>query len=843
MPFQVSWPPGAYTSGFLQAGASFFVGGGMVSPCDPCQVTCTGSPLPFGTTFASLIEAYSRSGGPFRCAVLLTGLVLLMPLLLTAQPDTIDPLRRAYRAAPDELRALSALNTLNDALLAAGRVEELKASALEQERLAFKLLMQRGSEAADVRTVKTELARANRFRGACAFFERNNAEALAQFQASLELWEELGDMYGMSMAHWNLGTVYMASGDLEAALHQNLLALDLRRQQGDTLLMARSHNNIGVIRYEQGDYQGAMKDHRMANALWVHLGDKVDLAGSENNIGALHIVMGDYPEAIRYFRRAYELALETGDERGIITYHNNMGEVHDRWGDHAKALDFFYEALSKAEQVGDVYLTAFTYFNIGKTLRDRGDAKGGLEFFGHALRDFESTGDRTKIAECYRALGACHTALGQYDQALASHTFALELQRAIGARPGEARTLLNIGELHMVQGQVLEALQQFDQALAVNAAIGDPVLEADADQSKGEALMALGEWDGARRSLEAARKAAEATGYRKGLVAAHGALAKVHRALGQNGEAYEHHVLYASLKDSLFNEESSRRIDELRMRYEVDLKDNELELLSRTRELQQAKLDRQRMMLYYLVGGFVFLLFFGWVATRLYMKQRRAAFQRTILETEHKALRAQMNPHFIFNVLNSIQYFATRNDLPSVLVHLKKFTRLMRAILEQSRTPFIQLTQELATLKLYLDLEKVRFEDQFEYTMEVDPSIEPDRIRIPSMLVQPIVENAIKHGISHKLGEARIELRFEERGGALMCTVTDNGIGREASQSLPAYGNGHLSAASTIIQERMDALSAIHKIRLACTTHDLYDAGGHASGTRVVIELPIERLN
>lgn len=776
-------------------------------------------------------------------SVLLFAIAFFLFGILPAQQADIDSLRRAYRSASNGSEALAGLNSLNDALLATGRLVELKSSAQEQQQLAEKLLQARGVSAADLRAAKTGLARAHRLLGACAFHERDNDEALMRFRTSLELWKELGDVKGMNMAHWNIGTVHMGLGDLDAALHENLLALDLRRQLGDTLLMARSHNNIGVIRYELVDYQGSMKDHRMANALWTYLGDTLDLSGSENNIGALHIVMGEYPEAIRYFRRAYELALAVGDERGIITYHNNMGEVQDRWGDHAKALEHYYQALAKAEQLGDVYLTAFTYFNIGKTLRDRGDAEGGLEFFGHALSNFATTGDQTKIAECHRAIGGCYTALGRYDDALASHTIALEVQRQIKARPGEVRTLINIGQLLMVQGRIAEALVQFDQALVVNADIGDPVLEADAQFSKGEALMTMGEWERARRSLETARNTAQATGYRKGLVAAHGALAKVHRALGQDGEAYEHHVLYASLKDSLFNEESSRRIDELRMRYEVDLKDNELELLNRTRELQEAKLDRQRITLYYLIAGFVLLLVFGWVATRLYLKHRRAAYERIILETEHKALRAQMNPHFIFNVLNSIQFFAARNDLPAVVRHLKNFTRLIRAILEQSRTPFIQLAQELSTLKLYLELEKVRFEDQFDYSVEVDPALEPERIRIPGMLVQPIVENAIKHGISHKLGEARVDLRFQAQGGTLLCTVTDNGIGRDASAKLTINGNGHLSAATTIIQERMDALSAIHKIRLACSTQDLYDASGSPTGTQVVIELPMERLN
>lgn len=327
-------------------------------------------------------------------------------------------------------------------------------------------------------------------------------------------------------------------------------------------------------------------------------------------------------------------------------------------------------------------------------------------------------------------------------------------------------------------------------------------------------------------------------------MAAHEALARLNHRMGRDGQAYDHHVRYAALKDSLFNEESSKRIQDLRMRYEVDLKDKQLELLERTRELQQAKLDRQRALFYYLVGGVIVLLVFGWVAIHLYLKQRRSAFQRALLETEQKALRAQMNPHFIFNVLNSIQYFASRHDTDSVVLYLRKFTRLIRAILEQSRTPLIPLSQEIATLTLYLELEKMRFEDKFDHRIEVAPGLRPEALRIPGMLVQPIVENAIKHGITHKEGEAQVDIRFEDAGDLLRCTVTDNGIGRDAARMHSGAGeNGHLSAATDIIRERMEALSTIHGLRSTCTTEDLTDRNGRAVGTRVVLDMPVERLN
>lgn len=781
----------------------------------------------------------------------LFGLMAVCTLSAHAGTTDVDVLRRKYTSASNGQHALSALNELNDALLAEGRFEELATMATDQWKLGQQLIGQAGLAEDAQRSVKGHMARAQRFMGICAFQQQAFEQALVHLRDGLAIWEGLGDLRGMSMARWNIGTIHMGQGDFGSALRENLLALELRKQLGDTLELARSYNNLGVIRYELGDYRTALEDHRTASVLWEKLGDRRDVAGSYNNIGALHMVLGDYPEAVRFFRKAHELALELNDDRGVVAYHNNMGEVHERWGDQSKALKEYFDGLAVAEKVGDDDLVGYSHFNIGNMLLARGDAPGAMGHFTTAMARFQRRGDRSKIAEAHTAMGAAHTRLGQQEQALRSYTMALEVQREIGARPSAVRTLLKIGELYATQGRQQDAIARYREALGVNMIVGDPFLEVDIHQHLGDALLAQGDAVAAEQYLQAARRAAERTGYRRGMMAAYGALARVHRKLGDNDRAYQLFEQFTTLKDSLFNEESGRRIDELRMRYEVDikekelmLKDNELQLMASTQELQRSRLERQRNALRYLVAGFILLLLFGWVAVRLYLKQRRSAYERAILETEQKALRAQMNPHFIFNVLNSIQYFAGRNDMASVELYLNKFTRLIRAILEQSRSPFIQLSQELATLRLYLELEKMRFEDKFDYTIAVDPDLEPERIRIPGMLVQPLVENAIKHGISNKKGEALVQLHFASHGDTLRCTVADNGIGREAARGLKASANGqdHRSVATTIIQERMESLSAIHRIQLSCTTEDLHDEQGQPSGTRVVVELPLERL-
>lgn len=775
---------------------------------------------------------------------------LLASLLVHAQPGTIDSLTRAYRGALLDTSALSTLNALNEALHKEGRCEETRVLAEEQIELAGRLAAVKGRPDRVARAADGYRASAHRLRGLCAMEAGDHRTALAELESALAIHRATGDQKGEAMALWYLGTVHLKNGDLDVALDYNLLALRARESLGDVLGLARSYNNIGYIHHEQGDHRKALEAHMKALELRRESGDKQALASSYNNLGMVHLALGEDRQAVEHYRMAHELAQELGDPMGTVRFHNNLGDIHERWGDHAKALEHYFQALATAEEIGDALSIGTVHLNIGNTLMTRGEVEEALVHFGRAMGPLERLGDRSRIALCLSAIGAANTARGLYDQALQDHLRALEIQREIGDKPRMARSLLRLGELHRTQRRHREALDLYRQGLRVNEEMADALLEADLRQGMGEVLETLGDASGARTAFEHALRSAGSAGYKKGIVAAHGALAAHHGRRGVFQQAYEHHVLFSAFKDSLFNEESDRRITDLKARYEtavkdqeLRLKDSELELLDQERALQEARIGRQHATVRYLIAGFVLIVVFAIVVLRLAAQKRRAAFERRLLETEQKALRAQMNPHFIFNVLNSIQYYAGRNDMVAVETYLNKFTKLIRAILEQSRTPFIPLSQELEMLRLYLDLERMRFEDKFEHVIEVDPKIDTGRVHIPGMLVQPIVENAIKHGIRHKKGEALVKVSFLHEGDKLVCSVADNGVGRDAARRMNGdgreNGNGHQPVATAIIGERMDALGTLHGIQLACVTEDLTDAEGRPTGTRVTVEVPI----
>jgi len=223
---------------------------------------------------------------------------------------------------------------------------------------------------------------------------------------------------------------------------------------------------------------------------------------------------------------------------------------------------------------------------------------------------------------------------------------------------------------------------------------------------------------------------------------------------------------------------------------------------------------------------------------RLKLAQERNEFNRNLLNLKLKALRAQMNPHFIFNVINSIQHFIVNKEEESAHRYLTMFSKLIRTILNNSESNTVPLSEEFKALELYLKLESMRFEEAFEYEIHIDPQIAPSKIEIPSMLIQPYVENAIKHGILQASRPGKIRIAVELQYQFLKCTIEDNGIGRLAASRYNS-DTEHRSFGSFITRERLDAINAIYQNKLSETITDLYDPNGQANGTRVEIYIPL----
>lgn len=242
------------------------------------------------------------------------------------------------------------------------------------------------------------------------------------------------------------------------------------------------------------------------------------------------------------------------------------------------------------------------------------------------------------------------------------------------------------------------------------------------------------------------------------------------------------------------------------------------------------------------IGVSIVLLFttFNNKKNKLYSEKLEAAleFQKRLHKSELNALRSQMNPHFVHNSLNAILYYVQRNEVETTEEYLVKFSKLIRLFFDFSRRQFVTLEEEETLLIHYLDIEKLRFEDKFDFTINFDPKIDKEEATIPAMLIQPLVENAINHGIFHSKEKGNISISFSYIDtDSYTIIVEDNGIGYKAAQKLKTnYKDKVRSNSSNVLQERIDLLNLSGQMDISYTLTDLSDTH-QGKGTSVSLTL------
>lgn len=221
-------------------------------------------------------------------------------------------------------------------------------------------------------------------------------------------------------------------------------------------------------------------------------------------------------------------------------------------------------------------------------------------------------------------------------------------------------------------------------------------------------------------------------------------------------------------------------------------------------------------------------------------EEERIRINKTFTELELKALQAQMNPHFIFNALNSIQGFILDSDELKANDYLSSFSQLMRMYLESSKSKYISVGQEVKLLALYIELESLRFGDRLTFSIDADPLITNEEYKIPGMLVQPYVENAINHGLSYKKESGTLNVSFIKEPDCICCIVEDDGVGRKKALEIrQKMKKQHRSRAMQIVDERLVALNSMDKVEVNIVVEDKKDEHGEGAGTKVIIKFPI----
>ncbi len=323
---------------------------------------------------------------------------------------------------------------------------------------------------------------------------------------------------------------------------------------------------------------------------------------------------------------------------------------------------------------------------------------------------------------------------------------------------------------------------------------------------------------------------------------AYKSLSKAYEKKGDFEKAYEHHEIYVNLMDSLNKKKELIIANDLTETNEVSESNQRIELLEKNKQLSDQmiqQLENERKFQETLIYGLIiFIVIVVISAYLLYknIKQKKIANQLLAL----KSLRSQMNPHFIFNALNSVNSFISSNDQKTANKYLADFSKLMRSVLENSQKDFVPLSEEIEVLRLYLKLEHFRFSNKFDYTFEVDENLVVDQYKVPPMLIQPYIENSVWHGLRYKEEKGLLDVRVAANGDSLTVTITDNGIGRKKSQELKTHNQKqNESMGLKNIESRLQIINDLFKTNLKVQVQDANPKTGE--GTIVNISIPFQK--
>lgn len=273
---------------------------------------------------------------------------------------------------------------------------------------------------------------------------------------------------------------------------------------------------------------------------------------------------------------------------------------------------------------------------------------------------------------------------------------------------------------------------------------------------------------------------------------------------------------------------------EMTVKYETEKKEEKNKLLAQENELQKLRLERNNYIIYGLVLGTILLIASGF----LFYRQRNLKANQAQMVLEQKLLRSQMNPHFIFNSLQSIQGYMLTHKPEDAAGYLSDFSKLVRMILENSRREYCPLADIILFNEYYLRMQSLRFEDKFDFEINVDHELEAEHVFIPPMLLQPFIENAIEHGFLNKSDKGKIDVRIYRKGPRLMMEVEDNGIGRVAASNIKTKDHNRNSLAVAITRERIESLNRKSKGKIELQILDLIDENMQSKGTKVIFALP-----
>ncbi|BDS10765.1 tetratricopeptide repeat-containing sensor histidine kinase [Aureispira anguillae] len=538
-------------------------------------------------------------------------------------------------------------------------------------------------------------------------------------------------------------------------------------------------------------------------ALQLLPANNVAFAGKTYNfLGVLAQYLSKPSLAFNYLDSALFFYKKTNNLRGVARVFSNKSMVYCRTHEYTKASEYAYKSLDISEQLNDTFAIAPILSNllsIDIILKEYPQAlKNGKQ----ALHIYQTMKHSLGISSTLYNIGLIYTEMEELDSALLYFDQALILFQNNQNLEYQAIAHSNKSNIYKIQKKLDLALESIKKAIAIEDKIQSKTHKMHLKIVLAAIQFEQGNYPQSIKAytniLDTAQQIHEISYQRQALEG----LVNNYIQLRDFEKAFYTQNKTQILADSILNSDKQQQIKELEIKYETEKKEQENSLLAQEKELETLRADRNRQLVYLSFLAITLIL----VISFLLMRQYKINAQHLTNQLKHRLLRNQMSPHFIFNSLVAIQNYVYQKEPLQAGEYLASFATLIRTILENSMEEYISLEKEIQWLNNYFKLQLLRFDNSFEYNIQVDEAIDLDNMLIPPMLTQPFIENALEHGLKNINYKGKVTVNITIKDQILHIEVKDNGIGLENSLASPSVKT-HKSLAVKITKDRLHFLN------------------------------------
>ncbi len=608
---------------------------------------------------------------------------------------------------------------------------------------------------------------------------------------------------------------------------------------------AKNKNSLGTVYYNIGrlynhigNYSLALENYFKALKLNDEMNDKITSAACLIEIGDVYTSLENYPEALKYEFEAVKIAKDIGVYKNLLrTATAFIGNIYYAEKKFEESLKFHLEALELAKQL-KMQLTPH-YVDIGASYLKLNKFDDAIKYEVQALELAKKNDDQYNVGVALATLGEIHLQLKHFSEARSYSMKALNILEPLAMKPEIMPVYSILAEIDSAEGKYQSAYENYKRYILYRDSVDNKQ-----NTQKVTRLQLQYEYGKKEDSLKYQERLTEEKLKQQTLLTSQRSQAFMLKAKELSLISKEkelQRLAYLKTQADLQAEQSKRHENEKQLiisEQEKTLQKTKLDLQASELGLQNKEISAKKTERNIFIAGTIALLLAVFFIFRNFQNQRRinelikASSEKEKIELQLQSLRAQLNPHFMFNSLNAIQELIVTEQNERSQSYLERFAKLVRMLLENADQPLIPLRKELSFIELYLSLESLRLPD-LKYFIEIDPEVQPEKLMTPNMMLQPYIENALWHGLQHQPGEKKLQLHIYKQNGSLEYVIKDNGVGRKKAAEIKSlYRREHKSKGMELLSKRFSLLSKEYGKQIETTITDLGE-NGKIEGTLV----------